>query len=236
MDGGTAGVVLVVLLVPLVLAAAWWLQKKRHEHLAAWARSVGWEYVRTDPGYGLTRLHRNQPFEQGHSRRATEVLTGRWQGLPAVSYTYEWSTGSGKEKRTYAAHVVALALPAYLPVLELTSEGLGARLAKALGARDMQTESVAFNDAYRVVAGDARVGHAILHPRLMERLLQDDARATDWRIEGTWIASWRSGRTDTSDVAGRLGVLHAVVRAVPRHVWQDHGYDPLTRPGAASAP
>ncbi|MFS0705577.1 hypothetical protein AB6N23_13755 [Cellulomonas sp. 179-A 9B4 NHS] len=227
---------LVVLLLavglPTFVALAWWLQKKRHEQLAAWAAATGWEYVRSDPGLGLVRLHRNQPFEQGHSRRVSEVLTGRWQGVPAVSYTYEWSTGSGKEKKTYHAHVVALALPAYLPVLELTAEGVGARIAKALGARDMQTESVAFNDAYRVVAGDQRVGHAILHPRLMERLLQDDALGTDWRIEGTWIASWRTGRTDTARIAPRLGVMHAVVRGVPRHVWQDHGYDPLTH-GAA---
>ncbi|QCB92598.1 hypothetical protein [Cellulomonas shaoxiangyii] len=227
--------VVLLLLLPLVVAGAWWLAKKRREQLDTWARATGWQHVRHDPGYGLARLHHNQPFEQGHGRRVSEVLTGRWQGLPAVSYTYEWSTGAGKERRTYYAHVVALALPAYLPVLELTGEGVGARIAKALGARDLQTESVAFNDAYRVAAGDERVGHAILHPRLMERLLQPDALRTDWRIEGTWIASWAPGRTDTARIAPRLGVLHAVVRGVPRHVWQEHGYDPLRHPGVPGA-
>ncbi len=234
-DGGAGPLLLVLVVGPLVAAAGWWWQKKRHEALAAWAASVGWEYPRSDPGYGLGRVHQGRPFGRGHSRQVREVLTGRWQGLPAVSFTYQWSTGSGKEERTSQAHVVGLALPAYLPTLELTPEGVGARLAKLVGAQDMQLESQAFNEAYRVAAGDERVAHAILHPRLMERLLQADARDTAWRIEGTWILSWETGSTDTARIAPRLGVLEAVVRAVPRHVWQDHGYDPVTHPGAAAS-
>ena len=31
---------------------------------------------------------------------------------------------------------------------------------------------------------------------------------------------------DLARLAPRLGLLSAVVRSIPRHVWQDHGYDP----------
>ena len=96
--------------------------------------------------------------------------------------------------------------------------------------RTCQFESEAFNRAYRVAADDQRTGHAILPPRLMERLLPD-ALGNAWRIDGTWILSWEPGTTDLDRLAPRLGLLSAVVRSVPRHVWQDHG-DP-TRPRSA---
>ncbi|GIG40254.1 hypothetical protein ACFFGJ_07600 [Cellulomonas phragmiteti] len=222
-------VVLMVLVVVLVAVGGWWLERRRREHLAAWAHASGWTYTPRDPGLGLATLQTGTPYGQGHSRTVTEVLTGTYEGRTAVSFTYGWTTGSGKERREHRAHVVAIALPAYLPVLEVTPEGFGARVAKAFGARDLQLESAAFNAAYRVDARDARTGHAILHPRLLERLLRPDALGTSWRIEGTWLLSWASGPTSTASIAPRLGVLAAVVRGVPRHVWLDHGYDPAAR-------
>lgn len=222
-----SGAVMLVL-VPVLgigfLVLTFWLQHKRKQALQLWAARNGWTYVDRDDSW--TRLQRGQPFEQGHDRRASEVLQGRYESMPAVSFAYRWSTGSGKEETTHTAHVVAVGLPAYLPTLEVTPEGLGARLVKMLGAQDMQFESEDFNRAYRVAAGDQRTAHAVLHPRLMERLLRADAVGSSWRIEGPWIASWTSGGTDLATLAPRLGLLTAVVRSVPRHVWLDHGYDP----------
>ncbi|MBO0899297.1 hypothetical protein J1G43_04870 [Cellulomonas sp. zg-ZUI22] len=203
-----------------------WLRRRRAAELTAWAAATGWTFAPRDPGLGLAALQTGRPFGQGRSRTVTEVLTGTYEGLSAVSFTYTWTTGSGDERREHEVHVVALRLPAHLPTLEVTAEGVGARVAKAFGARDLQLESAAFNAAYRVDAPDARTAHAILHPRTLERLLRPDALGVAWRIEGTWITSWETGATDTARIAPRLGVLAAVVRGVPRHVWQDHGYDP----------
>lgn len=210
----------------LVAAGAWWFQRRRREQLVAWAQAAGWSWSPRDPGLGLATLHTGRPFGQGRGRTVTEVLTGTYEGHRAVSFTYAWSTGSGDDEREHRAHVVGVALPAYLPTLELTAEGLGARVAKALGARDLQLESAAFNAAYRVDTADPRTAHAILHPRMLERLLRSDAVGLAWRIEGTWLLSWEPGVTDTERIAPRLGVLSAVVRGIPRHVWQDHGHDP----------
>lgn len=228
-SGSPAGGLLVVVAVVAVLAAvgAWWWQRRRQEELVAWAHASGWSFTPRDPGLGLATLHAGTPFGQGSGRTASEVLVGVYEGRTAVSFTYAWSTGSGDERRQHRAHVVGVALPAYLPTLELTPEGLGARVAKAFGARDLHVESAAFNAAYRVDTSDPRTAHAILHPRLLERLLRSDAVGLPWRIEGTWLLSWEQGVTDTSRIAPRLGVLAAVVRGVPRHVWQDHGHDPL---------
>lgn len=210
-------------LVAVALGNAW--QKRRHEKLAAWARTHGWDYVRYDRE--LERIQSGAPFDTGDSHAAIEVMRRDWQGRPAVSFTYRWTTGSGKDRSTSYAHVVALRLPAHLPRLEVTPEGVGARLIKLAGGKDLQLELEAFNRAYRVVASDERTAHAVLHPRLMERLLQPHLVGRHWRIEGTWLVTWDDGRTDVDRIADRLMVLTVVADAVPRHVWQDHGHDPL---------
>ncbi|MBO3083247.1 hypothetical protein [Cellulomonas fengjieae] len=204
----------------------WWVDKRRNERFRAWARRNGWSYSESEPG--LARLSDGQPFGAGGSRTAREVLRGQFESLAALSFTYEWTTGAGKTRRTHYAHVIALALPTSLPSVEVTPEGLGARLGKLVGMQDIGFESDAFNRAYRVAAPDERTGHAIVHPRLMERLLQPDALGTPWRIDGTWILTWDSGKTKVDRLAPRLGLLAAVVRSVPRHVWLEHGHDPQT--------
>lgn len=212
----------VVAVLSLVVAS--WRDRRRQRALQRWALASGWGYVAADPT--LVHLQRGHPFGIGRQRMATEVLHGTFDGLPALSFRYQWTTGSGKSRSTSFAHVVAVGLPAYLPRLEVTPEGVGARLAKLVGAQDIQFESEEFNRAFRVEAGDLAFAHAVLAPRLMERLIRPDAARRPWRIEGTWVASWQPGGTVVETLGDRLAILVAVVRAIPRHVWQDHGWDP----------
>ncbi len=217
------------LLVPLFIVLAVYLQQQRVKAIRAWAAGAGWTYVGSDPS--LVSRWRGQPFNVGHSRRVSEVVTGRFAGRQAISFAYRYTTGSGKSSSTHTFHVVATLLPAYLPTLELTAEGVGAKLAKAFGGQDIQFESEDFNRAWRVVARDMKFAHDVVHPRLMERLLRADARGMSIRIEGSDILCWTSGTQRLEAIAGRLQVLGAVVDAVPRYVWQDHGHDPGPAPG-----
>ena len=201
------------------------LPRRRRQRVTAWAAANGWVYRAADPE--LTERWRGAPFGVGSSRRATEVLTGTWQGRPATSLKYRYSTSSGNEQTTYTFHVLVIALPAFLPTLELMPESLGARLAKAVGGQDLEFESADFNRAWRVTSRMPRFAHDVVHPRLMERLLRPGARA-NLRIEGTDILTWSAGVPDLDLVAARLGLLDAVVRSIPRFVWLEHGYDPMT--------
>lgn len=220
------------LLVPVVIGGAIWYQVQRTKKIKAWATASGWTYVGTDPPL-VDRWH-GEPFGTGHSRRTSEVMVGRWRNRPAVSFTYTYRTGSGKNESTYTFHVLALPLPAFLPTLELTPEGFGARVAKAFGGQDIQFESDDFNRAWRVESRDLKFAHDVVHPRLMERLLRADARGACLRISGTDVLTWSVGSTVTDRIAGRLGLMTAVIDSVPRYVWQDHGHDPgppALRPG-----
>ena len=123
--------------------------------------------------------------------------------------------------------MVATALPTYLSTLELTPGNPLQRFAARLGAQDIDFESEAFNAAWRIAAPNERFAHSVLHPRLMERLLQPDATGMSLRIEGTDILCWAHGAPRYDLIGPRLRVMSDVVAAVPRFVWLDHGYDPV---------
>ena len=215
--------VLVLAGVGLVLAY------RRKQAVQAFARSIGWTYVGTDPA--LPNRWRSRPFGVGDSRRVGELMTGMHNGRRATAFRYSYSTGSGKNRSTAVFQVAVVALPAYLPNLELTPEGIGARLARAFGGEDIQFESEDFNRAWRVRAGVVKFAHDVIHPRMMQRLLQDDARRLNLSIEGTDLLCWTTGSPRWEALAGRLRVMHALIDAVPRYVWLDHGYDPEASPG-----
>jgi len=223
--------VLWVVLVVAALAAAgvWYANRKRQEAIAAWAAAAGWTFVGQDDS--LAFRWAGSPFGPADEREAVEVLRGAYAGADAVSFTYRSTKVSrdsdGKTQRsTTTHHVIALTLTTALPTVEVTPEGLGAKLAKIVGAQDIQFESDEFNRAYRVAGGEPQTVHAVIHPRLMERLLEPGTRGTAWRIEGNTILSWRSGSTDIDRITGTLALLATIRDAVPRHVWLDHGYDP----------
>ncbi len=216
--------------VPGVIGATFWYQARRGRQLKAWAAASGWTVVGSDPS--LVDRWRGAPFGVGRSRRATEVMVGRWGDRPAVSFTYTYVTGSGKSQTTHRYHVLALPLPAWLPDLELTPDGFGSKLLTMLGAGDIQFESEDFNRAWRVAAANPKLAHDVVHPRLMERLMAPDAVGSRLHIAGTDIVSWAAGHTSTDRIPGRLALMQAVIDSVPRYVWQDHGYDPgATAPG-----
>ncbi len=219
-------------ILPVVAVATIWFQLRRSKRIKAWAAASGWTYVGRD--HSLVDRWQGEPFGKGDSRATSDVLVGRWAGRPAVSFTYSFRTGTDDHETTSTYHVIALPLPAYLPTLELTPEGFGTRLASMLGRQDIQFESEEFNRAWRVESPDPKFAHDVVHPRLMERLMRADARGVCLRISGTDVLTWTEGDTDLERIAGRLGLMTAVIDSVPRYVWQDHGYDPgppPVRPG-----
>ncbi|MDM7854640.1 hypothetical protein [Cellulomonas alba] len=202
---------------------------QRLEALAAWARQAGWSYVGRDDTLAWSMT--GDPFGRGDEIEGQDVVQGAWQGMPACSFTYvsidiTHDSEGRTQRHSSSHHVVLLELPTALPFIEVTPDGLGAKLIKAAGGTDLDFESDDFNRTYRVDATDPVTAHAVIHPRLMERLLQPDARAVAWRIDGRRIVAWRPGSAQPDRITPALTLLADVVRSIPRHVWLDHGFDP----------
>jgi hypothetical protein len=203
--------------------------KKRREAFAAFAAQQGLAYIPEDNSWAGQWA--GTPFQTGDNWRVRNVLSGAFQGrqIVAFDYSYQTHTTNGKGQRRTTTHkfgVVVMQLPAPLPHLEVTHEGIfGGAVANALGFADLQFESEQFNRAFRVKADDPRFGHAVIHPRMMELLL---ARGEiGWRIEGNSLVGWDSGPHTPHEVMNRLQLLQLVVDNVPPFVWRDYaGVDP----------
>ncbi|NTV39404.1 MAG: hypothetical protein HGA51_05535, partial [Demequinaceae bacterium] len=106
------------------------------------------------------------PFGVGSQRRCEDVIQARDKGV--VSFTYRWTTGSGENKSHHARRVVMLLGRQKLPTLEVGSGKVGATAAGDQGVEQ------AFPTGWSVRAADGRVGHAVLHPHMIDRFMKPD--------------------------------------------------------------
>lgn len=202
-------------------------QRQRREFLTAWAHQRGWTF---HPAIAdLPRRWAGPPFVGGRVP-AREVLTGDFHGHQALSFAYVYTTGSGDNRTTHSYHVVALHLPAPLPWLRLSPEGFGAGLRRFLGGRDIQFESQVFNDSWWVEGPEGQYPFDVIHPRMMERLMQHDALGRNICIEGQDIYLWAAGSHEIRHIDFYLNLLLGIVQLIPRHVWLRVGHDPLSDP------
>lgn len=268
--GTGSGALLALGLAAGVVVGGWALwdsaQRARHRReLATFAATHGWQFEPATTAY--TGRFSGLPFESGVRRRQEDVLRGSFAGAQCATYTHVYETQrrqtstrnysdallldealfgalmvheSGSRSQTQTFQVTLVELPVTLPRLDLVPEGLGTHAAKAFGGSDVDVESHAFNRRWRVIASDQRYAHAILDPRMIDRLLQSDLEGLSIRIDGGAMLLWSPGRRGTEDLARRLSALTSVARRIPAHVVREYAEAGFTRgegrPVSPSAP
>ena len=196
--------------------------RRRTEAVRAWATARGWSLFEADPD--LARRWGGSPFGTGGSRRATEILSGPLGGRQVLSFRYSYTTSNGKSTTRHEHHVVAVFLPMLLPTLDVTPEGFGAKIVKAFGGQDIQFESEQFNSRWRVASPDPRFAHDVIHPRVMERLLQPDVSGMTIRFVGDAVLTWTTGVPRVETIDWRAWMLSQMIDSIPDYVWQDRQY------------
>lgn len=230
---GQGALVLALLAAVAGVACLSWVGRRRRiQQIEREARSHGWSYQ--DEDASLVREWTGEPFEAGANRRATNVVVGTDQGRRFVVFDYSYvvqrtggsplgSVNPSTDRRHFVVTVVAL--PVALPMLEVTPDSLVFRIASGVGlVQDINVESDAFNQRFRVRSQSAKFASDVLHPRQIEQLLAGPERP--WRIEGGSILAWRDGELEAAQLAEDLPLLAGVIDRVPRFVWVDRGYDP----------
>jgi hypothetical protein len=148
------------------LGLVFWLTLRAHrkarENLQEMARALEWEF--------------HAP------RRWTElpVVTGARRGKPVKVFSY--TTGSGKQRQTWAALVVAPASPTRL-TFALSRQGFGARLQEVFGAKEIVVGDPAFDAAWFIQTNDPDFFRAALIPELRARLQAARAEGAKGRFE-----------------------------------------------------
>ena len=228
MDSGLLVVIVVLVVAAFIVIAVMSAiaAKKRREGIAALAAARGWTYVERDDRWA--DAFQDSPFGIGHNRKATNVLTGEFDGRPFVSfdyvyYTTETSTDSeGRTTTREVSHpygVAGLDMGASFPALEVTPAGMFGRFVGRLTNTDIELESEEFNRAFTVNCPDRKFASDVLHPRMMELLLQSQDAA--FRFDRRWILDCEPGQVPLEHIEPRLSRVDAIVDQIPEFVWKE---------------
>lgn len=223
--------------------------RRMHDEYLEFARLHGWTYESRT--HEFNHRFSGFPFGQGSARRQESVLRGSYNGQQCATFAHVFDAvrdRDGTTRGTQAFQVTLAELPVALPRLDIVPENLPAAIAKALGGGDVDVESHAFNQRWRVISNDPRYAHSVLDPRMVERLLASDVEGLAVRIDGGAVYVWSMGRRGVDNLARRLGVVSGIARRIPAHVireYQELGYHsragsawerPLTGPAWATEP
>jgi len=198
--------------------------KKRREEMQALAAELGWRfYPDKDSSHDEEYAH-FEIFRRGHSRVAFNTLIGsveidgRQIYTKAGDFRYRVTRGSGKNRRTstYTFSYLIFHLPFTTPTLVIRPEGLFDKIAGAFGFDDIDFESEAFSRRFHVKSSDRRFAYDVVHPRMMEFLMNVKAPLIDVEHGRCCLSNGRA-RWRPEDFKGSLRFLSEFV-----DLWPDH--------------
>ena len=219
------GALLIFAFIALVAAAiyySWLAAKKRREAMQALAQELGWRFYQGHDSSQDDEYSHFEIFRKGHSRSAFNTLTGRLEidgrSFPAKAgdFRYRVTSSSGKST-TYRFSYLILHLPfANTPELLIRREGLFDKIAGAFGFDDIDFESEEFSRRFHVKSSDKRFAYDVVHPRMMEFLLDTNAPMIDIE-QGRCCLSNGSRRWKPEDFRNSIRFLREFF-----DLWPDH--------------
>jgi hypothetical protein len=217
MDGTTLLSLLVMVVATVFLVRRWQTAQARASLVSKLAAAKGWSFYATEPG--LVGKWPGEPFGRGEDQAARNVLRGSWGDRKFIAFDYSYqpfSVRSGRPPRRFG--VIAMQLPVALPWLEVEHENL---LVNPLEAGDdIRFESERFNRTFRITSTDEKYARAVIHPRLMELLL--DRGEIGWRITGEHLLGWYAGSHTPTALERRLTLLTQIADHIPPFVYRDY--------------
>jgi len=205
-------VLVVVVIVFGILRA-----QKRRQEMQALAQAWGFAYYADDP-WDLPAWYSGLDlFTHGHSKKASNVLSGEVDGRTVVAFDYRYTTGSGKNRSTHHFQAVVYLLPIRAPRLRLRQENVLDRMASWVGWDDLDFESDEFSRRYHVACDDRRFAYDIFHARLIEYLLEC-RQSPDMEMNGLFLIVYDSGSGEVANFERLRTIGRTVVAMIPDYV------------------
>jgi hypothetical protein len=237
--------IVVVTLIVLAARAQAERERQRKLALAQWASANGFDFSEQDPFDLDSRFQGIGAIGSGHSRYAYEVLS-RNAPLPTFIFQYHYATtetrtvtstnsdgSTSTRTETYEqdhyCHYLIIEMAAHFPPLDIRLEGLFDKIKGLLGFDDINFESEAFSRKYHVQADQREFAYAIIHPQMMEWMLQQDVQFT---MQGGRLLMDIGKLPHTGEgCATALAIVAGFVNRIPAFVWKDYGQrEPVTLP------
>ena len=215
------GFVVVFVLALLVAALFWYLQAvasaRRRKRMSEVAMRHNLTFSAKDPFRTPQSVHLAF-FDRGRARKVTNVMYGRTpDGNDRRAFDYQYTTGSGKNRRVHAFSCGLISTGAAWPRLTLGPEGFFDRVTDVVGAADLQFESEEFNRDWEVRSSDARFASAMIDPEMM-LFLMEKAQGACIEVHGPWIL-FSDERRDPEQLPQMIASAEAFREGVPPMVW-----------------
>jgi len=182
--------VVVIALIALGAYFAHQQQVRRREELARLAASRDWSFDSAKDHSHDERYADFGIFTQGGSRYAYNTLRGGVEIANALwsvqlgDYHYTTTSSNGKTTTTHT-HLFSYAVieSPYVgaPDLAIRAEGFFDKFAGMLGFDDIDFESEEFSRRFHVRSADKRFAYDVLHPQMMEFMLDGSPPAIEIR-------------------------------------------------------
>ena len=213
--------VIIFVLAVLVGAALWYLQTvaaaRRRKHMSEVAARHGLSFSAKDPFHMPATLPLAF-FDRGHSRKVSNVMYGRTnEGRDLRAFDYEYTTGSGKNRRVYHFSCGLISTGAAWPQLTLGPEGFFDRVMDVIGGADIQFESEEFNREWEVRSSDPRFASALIDPEMM-LFLMEKAEGARVEVQGPWIL-FSGEQRDPDSLPQAIASAEAFREGIPPVVW-----------------
>ena len=192
--------ILVGLAIWGIAASVDWLRRR-----ALWrkiAAELGLEFSPKDP-FNTPARQKKAFFQQGQDRRAYNVMYGEHNGVRVRCFDYKYWDSAGRYDTVLYFTCLLVALPIRFCPLSVRAEGPADRLGHLLGIHDLQFESVEFNRQFAVCCTSKRFAYDVIHPRMMELMLQHKHRAIEaygWSV----LIYDPGGQARTSELEGEV--------------------------------
>ena len=219
-----------IIVVLAIIGMAIFSSSQRRKELAAWAASHRLSFNPDNDRDMEDRFPEFSCLQQGHSRRASNIMTGPWSDpgdsdrpLPAgatdlsiCAFDYHYETGSGKNHHSYNFSAVVVLSPIPLKPLFIRPEGLFDKVAEFFGADDIDFESAEFSRAFFVQGPDKRWAYDVIHQRMMEFLL--DAPRFHLQFSGARIIAWHSSTFTPDEFDSAIRLIRGVLERLPDYL------------------
>jgi hypothetical protein len=244
------GIGIVTLIVVFAKAQAE-RERQRKSALAQWATANGFNFNEQDPFDLDSRFTGVGQIGAGHSRYAYEVLS-RESPLPCFIFQYHYATtetrtvthtnsdgSTSTRTETYEedhyCHYLILETAAQFPSLNIRLEGFFDKIKGLLGFEDINFESEAFSRKYHVQSDQREFAYAIIHPQMMEWMLQQDVQ---FALSNSRLLMDIGKLPHTAEgCSAALSLVAGFINRIPAFVWKDYGHrEPVTLPEVHQAP
>ena len=162
---------IVAIVVISFIAYTYYVAQKRQKALMLLADNLGLEYSYIDLN-GKDLVYSNiSLFQSGHSKEASNVISGDKEGCSVDIFDYKYVTGSGKNSITHHNSVCILTIPQTFKYLFIRTENFLDKIAAVIGFDYIHFESKEFSSRFYVKSNDKKFAYDIIHPEMMDFML-----------------------------------------------------------------